>query len=298
MMLGQLRAAVPFYQRAIDLKRSLENWRGASIGYQNLAELYVSLGDLERRAEADRYSLELARRAEDVEEACHALADQAWAEHLRGNLSQAGSLFQQAEALRQTIPDPGKPYVYCLHRIRYADHLCRVGNVQKAAELLRISQEDCQQAGWQDYAALTQRVWGDLKNALGQPDEAQQHDDEALRIIRSITRRDILIDILAFRGRRLAQHGAIGPAFSDLREALEYAVKSGYRLFEADVRVGLAWAYLAEARNATGHQRMLSLKKAMQESALGEEISREAGYHWGVVDTDEITQRIARQSNS
>ena len=36
-------------------------------------------------------------------------------------------------------------------------------------------------------------------------------------------------------------------AFSDLNEALDYAVNSGYRIYEADIRVALAWAYLAEA---------------------------------------------------
>jgi hypothetical protein len=37
----------------------------------------------------------------------------------------------------------------------------------------------------------------------------------------------------------------VDQAFSDLNEALGYAVDGGYRLYEADIRVALAWAHLA-----------------------------------------------------
>ena len=293
MMLGNLQAAVPFYQRAIDLKLSLENWRGASIGYQNLAELYVSLGDLKGRAEADRHSLELARRAKDAEEECHALADQAWAEHLRGHLMQASQLFQQMETLQQNISDPGKPYVYCLHRLRSADHLRHIGNPQEAGRLLQVSLEECQNTGWKDYDSLTHRVFGDVKAEAGQPDEARHHYDEALRIIRSITRHDLLIDILMSRGRWLAQQGIVGPALSDLGEALRYAVKSGYRIYEADIRVALAWIYLAEADNTGGQQSAQNRERARQEAEQADEISHKTGYYWGRKDAQEIIQRLA-----
>ena len=85
------------------------------------------------------------------------------------------------------------------------------------------------------------------------------------------------------RGRFFAKHiKDANAAFSDLNEALSYCVESGYRIYEADVRVALAWAYLANGEQEKVKQ---SAERALQ-------MSNEMGYHWGKVDAKEVLEKI------
>jgi hypothetical protein len=70
----------------------------------------------------------------------------------------------------------------------------------------------------------------------------------------------------------------VNDAFTDLNEALNYAVEGGYRIYEADIRVALAWAYLANGEK----------EKAKQSAQRALQMSQEMGYHWGKVDAEEM----------
>ncbi len=59
--------------------------------------------------------------------------------------------------------------------------------------------------------------------------------------------------------------------FSDLREALGYATDGGYRLYEADCRIALAWAHRAAHEPAA----------ARQEAVRAQTIAQETSYYWG-----------------
>jgi len=71
-------------------------------------------------------------------------------------------------------------------------------------------------------------------------------------------------------------------AFSDLNEALGYAVEGEYRIYEADIRVALAWAHLANG----------GPKKAKAEAERALSMSKEMGYYWGQVDAKEVLEKI------
>jgi len=52
----------------------------------------------------------------------------------------------------------------------------------------------------------------------------------------------VLIEALLARGRWAAKYMKDATStFNDLNEALGYAVDGGYRIYEADIRVALAW---------------------------------------------------------
>ena len=74
----------------------------------------------------------------------------------------------------------------------------------------------------------------------------------------------------------------VSQAFTDLNEALNYAVERGYRIYEADIRVALAWAYLANGEK----------EKAKESAQRALQMSQEMGYHWGKVDGEEVMERI------
>ncbi len=147
----------------------------------------------------------------------------------------------------------------------------------------------------------------------GNYESAHAHYESALKIARSISKRDVLIEALLARGSFYAKvavgathpartHTASGStsmqdkttdgidgsplpltdAFTDLNEALNYAVEGGYRIYEADIRVALAWAYLENGEK----------EKAKQSAQRALQMSQEMGYHWGKVDGEEVMQRM------
>jgi len=116
------------------------------------------------------------------------------------------------------------------------------------------------------------------------------HYDQALKIARSITVRHVLIKALLARGRWVAKDpkgfenpwGLPNSAFSDLNEALGYAVEGGYRVYEADARVALAWAHLAAGEPG----------QARDEALRAQHTSIDMGYHWGQVDAAEVLAAV------
>ena len=71
-------------------------------------------------------------------------------------------------------------------------------------------------------------------------------------------------------------------AFSDLTEALEYVRAGGYRLYEADIGIGLAWAHLAAGDKAA----------ASDEAGYARQLSLERGCYWGKKDAKEVLEEI------
>ncbi|MFX1555154.1 MAG: trypsin-like peptidase domain-containing protein [Promethearchaeota archaeon] len=297
MNLGRLGEAPPFFERYVAGNIAAEDWQNASIGYQNLAELHAHLGELAASAEAACQALALARRAENERDECDSLKWQAWAAHLRGDLEAAGVAFGQAEALEREIT-PQVRYLYSLRGIQHADHLRRLsdpstGSGQAAAYARRVTEanlEICEQNRFINRLSLCHRVLGDLDADTEQHDSARGHYDQALKIARDITLRQVLIEALLARGRWTARYGDLtglpdpsGLAFSDLNEALGYAVDGGYRIYEADIRVALAWAHLAAGEP----------NRARQEAERAQRMSADMGYHWGQVDAAEVLAALS-----
>ncbi len=283
MSLGRLAEAVPFYKRAIALYLKMEDWKNASIGYSNLADLYVLLGELADSAISAREGLTLARRAADKRMERDSIEIRAWTTHLLGNIKSAIETFKKAESLEREI-DPDEKYLYSLRGIQHADQLRRIGDTNYARRITKANLE-----GWvRDYKwpkdnSQCHRVLGDLDADAGDHGKAKEHYDEALRIARSITRRDVLIEAMVARGRWYAGYIQDAPAaFNDLDEALNYAVDGGYRIHEADIRNALAWAHIADDNPSAGKP----------EAERAKQMSEKMGYYWGQVDADEVLQAI------
>jgi tetratricopeptide (TPR) repeat protein len=299
MNLGRLGEAVPFFERSSAIDLGMEDWDDASRGYINLAELHAHLGALAASADAAREALALARRAENKEDERNSLAHQAWAAYLRGDLEAASAAFQQAEALEREIV-PAERYLYSQRGIRHANYLRRAGDAAYARRVTAANLKICEQQRWPDDLSRSHRVLGDLDADAGQHESSRQHYDAALKIARGITRRDILIEALLARGHWAAQWAATLPqvgnlrevdqAFSDLNEALGYAVTGGYRIYEADIRTGLAWAHLAAALTPgpSPDVRRWEVAAARAEAERARQMSAEMGYHWGQVDAAEM----------
>ncbi|NCS21757.1 MAG: hypothetical protein GPJ15_18620 [Microcystis aeruginosa G11-06] len=59
---------------------------------------------------------------------------------------------------------------------------------------------------------------------------------------------------------------------------MEYSQNGGYRVYETDTRIGLAWLHLAEENQAD----------AREEAKQAKMMSEEMKYFWGVKDAEEV----------
>jgi tetratricopeptide (TPR) repeat protein len=295
MSLGRLEEAAPFFEQYVTGNIAAKDWANASIGYGNLAGLHAYLGALEASAEAAGEALALAHRAEDKWLERTSLAYQARAAHLRGDLEPAGAAFAEAEEAQQEI-FPQVRYLNHLPGIMHADHLRRAGDPDRARRVTEANLWISERFGGSpDVLSRCHRVLGDLDadpsadSGRRDHESARAHYDRALEIARGITYRPALIEALLARGRWAARYGDLtglqdpsGLAFGDLNEALGYAVDGGYRVYEADIRVALAWGYVAAGDRAAG--------RAQAERAG--RMSEEMGYYWGGVDAEEVLEAL------
>jgi len=275
MNLGRLAEATGFYQRNIEIKQEIKDWRGASITYQNLAQLHTFLGELAPARQAAVKAVRYAREAKNLSEQRYSLVYEGWAAHLQGGLKAAATAFGEANALEKRI-DHSIKFLYGRLGILYAEHLRLNGEEELARQVTEANLKICKEYRWRADLCCCYRLLGEL--AAAQESEAREHFYRALELARSVSIRDVLLAALAARGRWLARQGEAAAARRDLEEGLGYAVACGYRIYEVDLRVGLALAHL-KAGNPVA---------ARQEADLALTMSREMGYYWGEKDAQEV----------
>jgi hypothetical protein len=139
------------------------------------------------------------------------------------------------------------------------------------------------------------RVLGDLDAGEGRHEGARHHYEDALKYARRGSHLPALIEALLARGSWMAVQREDDAGRADLEEALTYAVEGdyydrgdvtlryaeagSYKIYEADIRIGLAKSLLASADRPA----------AVAELACAKSISEKVGYHWGMVDVAAVS---------
>jgi len=283
MTLGRIKESIQFHERSNQLDIDTYDFSNASQGYQNLADIYISLGRFDEGTKVAQQALDFARHAENKFHEAQSLSYQAWIAHLLGSSQLASNLFQRAEK-NERVHTPSVRYLYSIRGIFHANFLRRVGQSKYA---LSVTEENLNvwvnATKWPKDESACHIILGDLDIDSGRYISAREHFELALKIARSIPMKQTLIEALLARGRWQAKHmKSSSDAFNDLNEALGYCVEGGYRIYEADVRVALAWAYLANDEKEKARQ---SAERALQ-------MSNEMGYHWGKVDAEEALKNV------
>jgi tetratricopeptide (TPR) repeat protein len=309
MSLGRLLEGLSFYERSTKIDIAQSNWGSASAGYQNLAELYAYLGDLAASVESAREAIALSDLAENKKNKRDSLAILAYTAFLQGDGTTAGEAFQQAKILEREINSI--QYLVSHRGIQHAEYLLRYGEADYARRVTEANLEICKENHWLDKTSRSHSILGDLSI------DPQVHYVEALKITRSISDCAVLIEALLGYGRWLLGLGLIpisqevvqaishsqtercymlslrtneNPrdendlvlARQYLDEALTYATTSGYRIYETDLRIALAWLHWREG----------DLVTARREADRAKRASEEMGYFWGRVDTSALITRI------
>ncbi|NJP04931.1 MAG: hypothetical protein HC837_04525 [Chloroflexaceae bacterium] len=288
LSLERLQEAIPFYEHKNSLALSTEDWYHASIGYRNLSGLHLATGNLIAGADTASAALNLARRLDNRHGELAALVYYAWATHLRGDRETARQSFEEAEALQQAI-EPGQQHLVSQNGIWYAEYLRRHGEVSYAQEITEVNLTICSTRHWLKSLSQCQCLLGELAADAGDHEVAQRSFDEALISARSIEHRPALIEVLLARGRwgaRYHQEAAViglSTARSNLEEAWNAVLIGGYRLYEVDLRVGLAWLHLADGDTTA----------ALEQARYVQRLSSLLGYHWGDVDAATIIDSIS-----
>lgn len=279
MCLGRLHESESFYKRSIVVSTEESNWLDASITSRNLSDLYINLGMMTDAKRLAHQSMSWASESKNLNQKSKALCCYAWTAHLNGELPNSLEAFQDAIRL-QTEVDSSNEYLLGISGVRYARHLFSTGKIEDAYTVIDMNLNASKSILW--VHCLCHSLLGDFFSTSKQNNKAQKYYDEAVRLARSIPFRVSLIESLLSRGRwQVGQKREI--ALNDLEEALKYAIASGYRIHEADIRLVLIKVHL--------FSRNISLALAEAERVYS--ISKPIGYYWGVIGAKEVLEKYS-----
>jgi tetratricopeptide (TPR) repeat protein len=219
-----------------------EDLRNAAIGYGNLSELHLTLGNIEEAVAAARQSVDLADRSGSRFQRMGKRTTLADALHQSGDVDEATRLFAEAERL-QAEGDPEHPVLYSIPGYRYCELLLSQGHPEEVLRRASQTLDWVERQHWLLDIGLDHLSLGRAHPAGSA--EAIHHLDRAVDFLRRAGQIDDLPRGLLARG---TPH--------DLDEVFRIATRSGMRLYLADYH--LAKGNLAEAEaliNATGYHR-------------------------------------------
>jgi tetratricopeptide (TPR) repeat protein len=248
---GRLADALDPMQVGAEARVESEDWKNAAIGYSNLSQLHLALGDINAAVAAARQSVDFAARSGDWFWRMGSRVTLADALHQSGDIDEATRLFAEAERL-QAESQPEYPILYSAQGYPYCDLLLGQG---QAEEVLRRASQTLhweEQETWLLAIGLDHLSLGRAHTAGSA--KAAHHLDQAVDFLRRAGQLDDLPRGLLARG---TPH--------DLDEAFRIATRSGMRLYLADYH--LARGNLAEAEaliNATGYHRRDSALAALR----------------------------------
>ena len=253
--LGRLADAVEPIRAGAEAGAKQKHWKNAAIGYGNLSELHLALGNIVQAIEAARQSVEFANRSGAWDRTMLSRTILADALHQSGTLTESSRLFQEAERL-QTQSQAEYQMLYSVRGYQYCDLLLAQGQtvevLRRASQTLAIAIE---QFGPLDIG-LDHLSLGRAYPA-GSP-EAANHLNQAVDSLRRAGQLDYIPLGLLARGTS-----------RDLDEVLRIATRSGMRLHLADY-------HLISARNAI---KDADKTKARDHFAQAETLVNQTGYH-------------------
>jgi len=139
--LGQLDAAGRCYERGNEPDYENDNWQGASIGNQNLAEVLLLRGRLTRGVRAAEEAVRLAQRTQDAKEWSDSHAYRAHARALAGDSKGALGDFRDALHWQNRRPGEIERPLWSQRGIWQSLLLIRLGRKEEATRLTEANRE-------------------------------------------------------------------------------------------------------------------------------------------------------------
>jgi tetratricopeptide (TPR) repeat protein len=269
--LGRLREAIEPMEVSLPALIRREDWRNAARRTDNLSELHVTMGDVERALDCARQSVEHADRSGDGSLRIIMRTVLADALHQAGRIDEAEELFGEAEKM-QKERQTGFPLLYSLQGYQYCDLLLGRGEhaqvLSRAREALKVATPN----NWLLAIALDNLSLGRahllraIEEGTANFTEAEAHLDRAVDGLRRAGQQDELPrGLLARAGLRRVQ-GGLDLAGKNLDEAFRIASRGGMRLHEADCHLEYARLHLARGDAAKAGESLDRAGKLVEET--------------------------------
>jgi len=228
----------------VQINIDAKDWKNASEGYQNLADLQFRTGRLKSSLETAKNSLKMTEKEKYDNHIITSKAYLAWIFHLSGNTKEASNWFREADELQIKI-DPDGDRLYSLRGVFYADFLISIKKVDEAFERTIKNLKICQNENWPDDISRCHRAISAIKRIKGNYEEARSHLQNALEIARKVGMPYLEIEALLESGRLHLDTKSYPDAISEANQVLKLCDRTGFKLYEPDAELILARAYLS-----------------------------------------------------
>jgi tetratricopeptide (TPR) repeat protein len=273
--LGRLKEAAQPMQASLKILIAREDWKEAAIRASNLSELYLTFGDIALALVYANQSVDLADRSGDAFQRMGKRMTLVDALHQAGRLSEAESLFREAEEMQKDW-QPEYPILYSLQGFRYCDLLLSQGNYQEVLSRAEQTIEWAKAGGLSLLAiALDDLSLGraHLLQALqeGSLDftQAAEHLNQAVDGLRHAGQQDYIPRGLLARAELYRVQSEFERAQQDIEEAMTIAERGEMGRHQADCHLEYARLYLA----------MADEDRAREHLVIARDMIEQMGYH-------------------
>ena len=227
---------------SVQINIEAKDWKNASAGYQNLADLQFRVGELESGLESAKGALDTAEKAKFDQYIVGSKAYIAWILHLQGKNEEAGNWFRQADELEGKISGNR---LYSLVGVNYADFFLSMKRIDEAFERTKQNLEIGKSQNWPAVISSCHRCLGAIERLKGNHKEAENHLQNALELARKVGMPFLEIEALHESCRLHLDMGRYEDTISDAKEVLKICDRTGFKLYEPEAEIVLGKAYMA-----------------------------------------------------
>jgi len=196
--IGRPKEAEEPFLTGIKMMIEDEDWKNASVGYQNLADLQFRTGEIESGLESAQKALDLAEKAKDDFNIWVSKGYLGRILYLLGKSEEAEKSFKEADEICIKVEGVR---IRCMPGAQYADFFMSMKKIDEAFELTRQNLEICQRRNWTNDISRCYRCLGAIERIMGNNKEAKEHLKDALEIARKVGMPHLQIEAMLESGR-------------------------------------------------------------------------------------------------
>ncbi len=278
---GRPKEAEGPFLKCIKVAIEDKEWKIASGGHQNLADLQFRSGEIENGFESAKKALEMSEKAKDDDNIVYSKAYLGWVLYLLGETEVAEKEFREADELNIKI-DPDSDHLYSIWGVFYADFLISTNRIDDAFQLTKQNLEICQRNNDLNNVPRCHRCLSAIERTKGNYEEYENHLQKALEIARKVGMPELEIEALLEYSRSRLDMGKYEDAIGDAGNVLKICERTGFRFYQPGAEMVLAKAYLG----LKDFERAERFANSAYEKAVGMK------YRWAEGDTAHLLGEI------
>jgi len=261
---GRPKEAEELLVRKTSMQVEYKDWRNASVGYQNLADLQFRTGELQSGLQSAKKALDAAEKAKYDLGVKNSKAYFAWILHLLGKSKDAENEFCQADEI--SVRTEGNR-LRTFAGAQYADFLISMKRIGEAYELTKQNLVICQRNNWPADISRCNRCLCAVERKRGNYKEAENHIQKALEISSKVSMPELEIEAMIESGSLCLDTEQYEDAIREAEQALKICERTGFRLYEPGAEMVLGKAYLelkdfeqAESNANSAYEKAVGMK--------------------------------------